>query len=409
MASLAPSRAKAELAASLPDDWGIATVRELAILSSGTTPLRSSVDRYFRSGIVNWVKTGDLTNGVVRQTGELITATAVEECNCTVYPPDTVLVAMYGGFRQIGRTGRLAVPAAVNQALCAVQLATKLVAPGFLQLWLNHRVRYWRRYAASSRKDPNITRSDVAAFLVALPPKEEQVALTRLMAQWQTAIDQLSEFIARKRELKRGLMQQLLTGKRRFPEFTEPWQEGRLRHLFQERRETGREDLPLLAITNDRGVIPRDQIDRRDSSNPDKSAYKRVAPGDIGYNTMRMWQGVSALSRLEGIVSPAYTICAPKGRIDGRFAAHLFKLPEVVHLFYRYSQGLVDDTLQLRYGNFATIKVTIPGLDEQRRIAAVLDAADREIELLRRERELLKKQKRGLMQKLLTGQIRVKV
>jgi type I restriction enzyme S subunit len=178
--------------------------------------------------------------------------------------------------------------------------------------------------------------------------------------------------------------------------------------LFAERNETNRVDLPLLSVTGDRGLVPRDEIERRDTSNVDKSKYKRVAAGDIAYNTMRMWQGVSALSTLEGIVSPAYTVIVPGPKIVPSFARHLFKLPAVVHLFFRYSQGLVDDTLNLKYERFVKVKVRIPiDLDEQRRIAETMDVADKEIGLLEVLSEQIGRQKRGLMQKLLKGELSV--
>jgi type I restriction enzyme S subunit len=121
-----------------------------------------------------------------------------------------------------------------------------------------------------------------------------------------------------------------------------------------------------------------------------------------------MWQGVAGLSRIEGIVSPACTICIPSGRIDAQFAAYLFKHLPMIDAFRRNSQGLVDDTLALKFPNFARIHVTIPAVREQKRIAAVLDVCDREIELLQKQLAALKEQKRGLMQKLLTGELRVK-
>jgi type I restriction enzyme S subunit len=121
-----------------------------------------------------------------------------------------------------------------------------------------------------------------------------------------------------------------------------------------------------------------------------------------------MWQGVSGLSGLEGIVSPAYTVCIPSTRIDARFAAHLFKFPSVIHLFRRYSQGLVDDTLSLKFPTFSQIKISLPRMEEQKWISSVLSNLDREIELLERYRDALQKQKQGLMEKLLTGQIRLK-
>jgi type I restriction enzyme S subunit len=212
-----------------------------------------------------------------------------------------------------------------------------------------------------------------------------------------------------KRDFSRGLAQQLLTGQNRFPEFAScSWGEVRLCEVFTERNETNRPDLPLLSVTGRRGIIPRGDLEKRDTSNPDKSKYKRVAVGDIAYNTMRMWQGVSGLSSLEGIVSPAYTVAVPTGRIDGRFAKHLFKFRPIVHLFHRYSQGLVDDTLNLKFDRFGKIRVWIPvEVEEQRRIAETLDLVDREITLLEALVEQTALQKGRLMQALLSGEIRV--
>jgi type I restriction enzyme S subunit len=185
------------------------------------------------------------------------------------------------------------------------------------------------------------------------------------------------------------------------------WREWYLGELFTERAETGRQDLPLLSITGDRGVIPRERVDRRESSNTDRSKYLKIAPGDIGYNTMRMWQGMSALSTMEGIVSPAYTICVPGPDIHGPFAAYLFKVPSTIHLFHRYSQGLVKDTLSLKFPQFAKIRVTIPEIEEQRAIANVLCDVNREIELLDRLRDALDRRRGGVAALLLTGKLRL--
>lgn len=251
--------------------------------------------------------------------------------------------------------------------------------------------------------------SRLAALEVPIPPLCEQRQIAKALETWDEAIRQTEKLIEAKRKLKKSLMQQLLTGKRRFLEAGEPWFKRKLGEVFRERKETNCSELHLLSVTGDRGVIPHNETGRKDSSAEDKSKYKRIAPGDIGYNTMRMWQGVSALSGLEGIVSPAYTICVPKQDIDGAFAAHLFKFPPVVNLFYRYSQGLVDDTRNLKFPNFAQITVMLPPLSEQKKITSALSSLDREIDALTGLSNRLEQQKRGLMQKLLTGQIRVKV
>lgn len=154
-------------------------------------------------------------------------------------------------------------------------------------------------------------------------------------------------------------MQQLLTGKKRLSDFTVPWVATSLGNLFSERKETNCEKLQLLAITGTQGVIPRSELDLKDNSSEDKSKYLKIRIGDIGYNTMRMWQGVSAYSDYEGIVSPAYTILKPVADIDAKYFSYLFKLPETVFLFYRFSQGLVDDTRNLKYENFKKLLFAI--------------------------------------------------
>jgi len=144
------------------------------------------------------------------------------------------------------------------------------------------------------------------------------------------------------------------------PGFCDDWQEYRLGQIFTERTETNRLDLRLLSITGDQGVIYRDDVGRKDTSSEDKFKVQKLCPGDIGYNTMRMWQGVSALSDKEGIVSPAYTILVPGKKAHPEFMAYFFKLPPIIHTFYRFSQGLVSDTWNLKYTHFKQIKVTIP-------------------------------------------------
>jgi type I restriction enzyme S subunit len=254
----------------------------------------------------------------------------------------------------------------------------------------------------------HVHKSDIIDARIALPGKAEQVAVATTLLCWDTAIEKTERLIAAKEQRKVVLLAELPNGKRRLHGHNTAWCNWHLGELFQERVETNRGDLPLLSITREEGVIRRDNLGRKDTSSEDKSKYQRICPGDIGYNTMRMWQGVSALSRYGGIVSPAYTICIPSPEIDGKFASYLFKLPALIHLFYRYSQGLTSDTWNLKFHHFAEIRVHIPKLDEQIAIASVLAVLDDELAILKKQQKALAQQKRGLMQKLLTGEWRVK-
>lgn len=242
--------------------------------------------------------------------------------------------------------------------------------------------------------------SDVSLII---PPLREQMIIGTTISTWDRSIQSHTQLIEQKKLRKKWLMQVLLTGKKRLPGFDRSWEVQKLGKYFTERNENGYDQLPLLSV-GEAGVYYQNESNKRDISNEDKSLYKRICIGDIGYNTMRMWQGRSALSDLEGIVSPAYTIVKPKARADAEFFAYFFKLPSVVHKFYRNSQGLVSDTLNCKFKDFAIVKVELPvSKEEKTAIAIVLHTADKEIEILTRKLGFLKEQKKGLMQQLLTG------
>ncbi|MBQ8285148.1 MAG: restriction endonuclease subunit S [Thermoguttaceae bacterium] len=261
---------------------------------------------------------------------------------------------------------------------------------------------------SGSAGQKRVQTDSIASYLLPLPPLEEQRRIAEILTTQDKIIALKERRLAEKRRQKTFLAQRLLTGKTRLPGFDGEWKTERLGALFAERVETKREDLELLAITASQGVIPRSRLDLKDNSSEDKSKYLRVCVGDIGYNTMRMWQGVSAYSNYEGIVSPAYTVLKPSADVCAKYFAYLFKTPKIVFLFYRHSQGLVDDTRNLKYANFKKISVVYPPhLEEQQAIAEVLTCADREIEALQRDLELEKRKKKALMQLLLTGVVRV--
>ena len=179
------------------------------------------------------------------------------------------------------------------------------------------------------------------------------------------------------------------------------WNLVKLGSIFGNRIDVNHSDYELLSITADKGVIPRSLIADKDNSSEDKSKYKHICVGDIGYNTMRMWQGVCALSAYDGIVSPAYTILSPSEGICAQYFAYLFKMQFMINLFYRNSQGLVDDTRCLKYEWFKNIEMKIPSLSEQKKIAEILATQDRVIELKEKLIAEKQSQKKYLMSVLL--------
>ena len=149
------------------------------------------------------------------------------------------------------------------------------------------------------------------------------------------------------------------------------------------------------------GVMPRSEIEGKDNSSEDKSNYKIVFKGDMVYNSMRMWQGANGISPCDGIVSPAYTVLMPKQMINNVYFAALFKSPNLINEFRKNSQGMTSDTWNLKYPQIETIKVYIPTLSEQKRIADMLSTLERRISKQAQLVDSLKKYKRGVVRTLL--------
>lgn len=184
--------------------WECKTLRDIAKITSGSTPSRSNPE-FFVGGSIPWVKTTDLNNSFITETEEKVAPKA----NIRTNPVGSVLIAMYGGFNQIGRTGCLTFPAATNQAISVLALDQKAVMPAYVLAWLNAKVEVWKRIASSSRKDPNITGSDVASFTIVFPELSEQQRIASCLSGLDDLITAETQKLETLKTHKKGLMQQL--------------------------------------------------------------------------------------------------------------------------------------------------------------------------------------------------------
>ena len=406
----------------IPEDWEYLKIKDLGVITSGTTPLRSKHKEYFDSGNIHWVKTTDLNNGLLLETEEKITERALNETSLKILPAGTVLIAMYGGFNQIGRTGLLTIESTINQALSAIIANDKIILSKYLLYWLNQNVGRWKNFAASSRKDPNITKNDVASFAVLIPPLPEQKAIAQILSTWDKSIETLTQLITQKQQKKKALMQQLLSGKKRFHEFVTDkryketkiglvpidWKVKKAKDIYKSVSIKNKGNEELLAVTQDQGVIPRNMLEGRVMSpSGSTDGYKLVVPGNFVIS-LRSFQGGLEYSQFKGIVSPAYTILKEKVELDKAFFKFFFKSPEFIS---RLSVAVIGirDGKQIAFDDFGFMDFRFPSLEEQKKISQVLQLIDKEINLLQQKLQALKKQKKGLMQQLLTGKKRVKL
>ena len=186
----------------------------------------------------------------------------------------------------------------------------------------------------------------------------------------------------------------------RFKGFTDTWEQRKFKNYFDERNErTGIGE--MISVTISSGIKKFSELNRYDSKPDDLSKYKRVVEGDIAYNSMRMWQGASGYSPYTGILSPAYTVIKPKDGISAKFFSYQIKRPEMIHQFELNSQGLTKDTLNLKFPAFSEIETTAPiKVNEQNKIAKLLEKVDNLITLHQHKLEKLKNMKKSLLNKM---------
>ena len=177
----------------------------------------------------------------------------------------------------------------------------------------------------------------------------------------------------------------------------------RIGDIYAERSERGAADMELLSVTMNGGVMQRSEIEGKDNSSEDKSNYKVVRKGDMVYNSMRMWQGANGVSPYDGIVSPAYTVLTAKRPICNEYFAALFKNYKLINEFKKNSQGMTSDTWNLKYPQIKTIKVYLPRVTEQEKVASLLVTLDKRIAAQATLVEQLKKYKRGAIAHILSG------
>ena len=192
----------------------------------------------------------------------------------------------------------------------------------------------------------------------------------------------------------------------RFPEFKGPWKPARAGDAFRNSKAKGEAWLPIYSVTQDRGLVRRDSLERHMGADAADETNLRAQPGDLVYNMMRMWQGAVGMASEECMVSPAYVVLAPKKGVSSEFFDYWFQNRHMLHQLWAYSHGLTNDRLRLYYQDFAKIPLALPDQPEQEKIAAVLDATCRKISLLSDKKTALEDYKRGLMQRLFSRELR---
>lgn len=302
------------------------------------------------------------------------------------------------------------------------------INPKFMRLYCISQLA--RKYFMKHSKTTTMTTIDqdvLGRLLVPVPPIEEQDSIVNIFAKCNRSIELTQSLIKTKQERRKWLMQQLLTGKRRMPKFKKSkdlrktpfgtlpadWGYPRIGDVAKEVSErNGNESArSVLSCTKHQGLVDSLTYFGKRIFSEDLSNYKIVRRGQFAYATNHIDEGSIGYqgSYDEALISPIYTVFQTNDTMDELFLFLILKTETYRHIFASNTSASVDRRGSLRWNDFAKIHVPHPSIEEQQAIVNIIETADRELELLRSQLDALKEQKKGLMQQLLTGKLRVKM
>ena len=422
-----------------PEDWEVSRIEELAFISSGSTPNRS-VAAYWQDGTIPWVKTGEINYTVIKSAEEKITQKALNETSVTVYPVGTVLVAMYGQGLTRGKVGILGIEATTNQACAAIIPKNENLIPSYLFHYLTYHYENIRRISHGSNQS-NLSESLIASFRIRLPPKEEQRKIAEILNTVDAAIAHTSSLIAKLKQMKAGLLHDLLTrgldenGELRdaiaLPEqfkdsplgrIPKDWEVLKLESLLNGRPKNGYSPKEVnewtgtlmlgLGCLNEEGFEPL-QL-KNAPSNDLKIRAALLNDGDflLSRSNTRERVALAGIYRHVGlpcIYSDLMMRLSLNEKTCNRFLELLLRHFPIKRQLTGSAQGTSVSMVKISSQTVIETVVALPNPTEQARIIECVDTYDTRIRAEEAYRDKLKLQKQGLMHDLLTGKVRVKI
>lgn len=279
-------------------------------------------------------------------------------------------------------------------------------------------ITYYNRVSTGSLVEKQrVHFSQFLGFVLPLPSRKERVPIAAILTTQDKVIELKEKLLAEKQRQKKYLIQQLLTGKKRLPGFSEEWKIKPLKKLTEKQKKKNHGFQYRLVLSNSaqHGIVSQDQEFDKELANEERiDGYYVVIPGAFVYNPrISVTAPCGPINVNEtgetGIMSPLYTVFTISSpQISQDFLKYYFQSS----CWYKYVKGVANygarhDRISISDGDFFDMPIPLPTKEEQNYIAKVLSAADREIELLQQDIEQEKQKKKALMQLLLTGIVRV--
>ncbi|MBD8591339.1 restriction endonuclease subunit S [Peribacillus simplex] len=390
------------------ENWEESKLGEIYNIYSGQTPLRSDSSNFDNPNTA-WIKTTDLNNSSIKVNEENISEKAAGKLK--ILKKDTVLIAMYGGFNQIGRTGILTYPASINQALSALEPINEIV-PYFLITELNYRVKEWKRLAASSRKDPNITKSDVEGFVLHYPSYQEQNKIGNFFNQLDDTIAIHQQELTTLKQTKQGFLQKMFpkdgesVPELRFPGFTVDWENHKLNSVFKDfivpMRDKPKEfsgSIPWTRIEDIEGrYINGTTSGQYVSEETIKSMNLKVIPRGSLIVSASATFGIVAIVTKDLITNQTFIGLVPNANHNIDFLYTFFQSTTIQKRLKRESAG--STIFYISRKQFEDLTGSFPKLEEQERIGKFFKQLDDTITLHQQELDALQETKKAFLQKM---------
>lgn len=382
----------------IPDDWVLCTFKDvLTTFSSGATPYRGIPEYY--NGNIRWISSGELNYNVIYDTIEHISANAVRNTNLHILNPSTFLMAITGleaeGTR--GKCAFVGAPATTNQSCLAINGTDRMCVEYLFWFY-----RMWGDYLAFKYCQGTKQQSYTAEIVKQLPiycpiTIKEQNKIAEALSDVDALITALDKKIAKKRLIKQGAMQQLLTGKKRLPNFSEKWVSKKLGEIS--RIKTGKRNGDEQVKNGKYPFFVRSNVVARiDSYSFDGEAI--LVPGEGGIGAIFHY--------VNGKFDYHQRVYKISDFADAIYGKYVYYYMQRYFGEYALSLSVKATVDSLRLPTFEEFSIALPNnIEEQQAIATILSDMDKEIADLEARRNKYKLIKSGMMQKLLTGQIRL--
>jgi type I restriction enzyme S subunit len=391
-----------------PSVWKNCRVEDFCTTASGGTPLTTRRD-YYDDGHIPWLRSGEVSQGRVRHAEISITQPGLDNSSAKLFKKGTILVAMYGA--TAGEVGILEFESSTNQAVCGITPGPSVDGEFLFQALLLRKPALIKM--AGGGAQPNISQEIIRNFKIPLPPLAEQRKIAEILRTWDEAIETAEAELSRLKEQLVSLIAKLTlrqcVGK---PE--QGWHDVKIGDLLEEvDRDVEWDDGKTFSLIScgrrASGIFLRE---KKAGSDIDVKKMCEVQAGDFIVSQKQSahagWGMVT--KEFHGHhVSPMYTIYGLKGKgLHMPFFNWLCKMPWMRHQAYLSSYGVHIEKMSFVSRLFLKTKIRIPTLlPDQEKACAVLESAEAEIKAATLKLEKLNDQKRGLMQKLLTGEVRV--